>query len=360
MPADRLTSRDRSPLHQPDPGRVESAVMRVLTGTAITDAASSAGLDPAELTTAVALYRQAGRDALHQQTARTCWQAYIEFDDWSTAETVAALHLAPALHEAESNGAAWWFIRKYPCWRLRIHHDPRRGDSPAMVIAALDALTSSGEIKRWWRGLYEPEVPAFGGHGAMAAAHALFHADSRAILDHATDQPWPLGRRELSVLLCTTMFHAAGLEWYEMGDVWEQVSQERALPNDLPEDWLPRMGNNIRQLLLADTEPAGALFRDGGPGAFAARWGEAFRQAGADLGAGARAGELERGIRRVLAYHVIFHWNRLGLTAGAQAVLARAAAHAVLGGLGETPEREAFPPGAEVVPPQHPAPTGTC
>lgn len=34
-----------------------------------------------------------------------------------------------------------------------------------------------------------------------------------------------LGRRELSVLLCTAMLNAAALEWYEIDDIWQHVSQ---------------------------------------------------------------------------------------------------------------------------------------
>ncbi|MER6360279.1 thiopeptide-type bacteriocin biosynthesis protein [Kitasatospora sp. NPDC001527] len=329
MPADRLTATHADPVTlRPDPGRVEAAVLHVLAGTPVTDAAALTGLDPHQLTAAVEVYRQAGRDALHQQTVATCWQAYIQFTDWPTAETVAARQLAPALHAAEATGATWWFIRKHPCWRLRLHHDPRRGDGPAAVADVLDALAADGAV-RWWTGRYEPETLAFGGEDAMIVAGGLFHADSHAILQHSESEPWPLGRRELSVLLCTTMFHAAGLEWYEMGDVWQRVGQERPLPDRVSLDRLPRLTNQIRQLLLADTEPAGALFHDGGPAAFAAHWAGAFRKAGTALGAAARAGTLERGLRRVLAYHVIFHWNRLGIPHTAQGVLARAARDAV-------------------------------
>jgi thiopeptide-type bacteriocin biosynthesis protein len=53
-------------------------------------------------------------------------------------------------------------------------------------------------------------------------------------------------------------------------------------------------------------------------------WLDAFTDAGRDLGDSARAGELERGLRAVLAHLVIFHWNRFGLPAATQGILARA------------------------------------
>jgi hypothetical protein len=51
----------------------------------------------------------------------------------------------------------------------------------------------------------------------------------------------------------------------------------------------------------------------------------AFRQADLELGPVARSRTLQRGLRQILSYHSIFHWNRLGLTTRQQAILARAA-----------------------------------
>jgi thiopeptide-type bacteriocin biosynthesis protein len=67
-----------------------------------------------------------------------------------------------------------------------------------------------------------------------------------------------------------------------------------------------------------------------GPLAFATDWANAFRHAGQALGASSRAGRLQRGLRQVLAYHVIFHWNRLGLPLRTQSILATAAHTAIL------------------------------
>lgn len=41
----------------------------------------------------------------------------------------------------------------------------------------------------------------------------------------------------------------------------------------------------------------------------------AFDIAGRTLATAATDGTLERGVRNILAHHVIFHWNRLGLPA---------------------------------------------
>ncbi|MYV98367.1 thiopeptide-type bacteriocin biosynthesis protein [Streptomyces sp. SID3343] len=311
----------------------ERAVWTVLAGGSLDEAATEAGLPPAALAATADLYRQAGRQTLIRHNGSCAWwQVYIEFTDWHTAEQTAAEHLMPALERAEEGGlTAWWFMRKHPCWRLRVLPRPDDGGAATSHLAAtLDALTHRGVIRRWRPGTYEPETAAFGGDEAMTHAHTLFAADSRAVLG-LTGRPVALGRRELSVLLCGILMRAAGLEWYEQGDVWHRVALERPLPADVPTDRLRHMAGDLRQLLLADTTPDGPIFATAGSMPSAAPWGDAFRQAGRHLRDAADSGTLGRGLRDILSYHVIFHNNRLGLPARTQSVLAHAARIAILG-----------------------------
>lgn len=272
-------------------------------------------------------------DRLEEQAADDWWQLYLQFADWTSAEEVAAGHLAPLLHRAESDGtmSAWWFIRKHPCWRLRLRVPSHGHGAKDNLGAALDELAATGHIRQWWTGIYEPETAAFGNATGMRLAHELFHADSRAVLDLHRHGQNPLGRRELSILLCGTLMRAAGLEWLEQGDVWHRVAQERPLPADIPPDRLHALAEDLRQLMLADTAPDGPLLGRDKPVAFAAEWADAFRRTGRALGTAARAGTLDRGLRHILAYHVIFHWNRLGLPTRKQSTLAWAARTAILG-----------------------------
>jgi len=65
------------------------------------------------------------------------WQLYIEFTDWPASEQIAARHLAPLLDQVQATGLAsgWWFIRKHPCWRIRLRPgpDPRASASVAEI-----------------------------------------------------------------------------------------------------------------------------------------------------------------------------------------------------------------------------------
>ncbi|MFF9008611.1 hypothetical protein ACF087_22620 [Streptomyces goshikiensis] len=51
-----------------------------------------------------------------------------------------------------------------------------------------------------------------------------------------------------------------------------------------------------------------------------AEWAAAFRSTGQALAHAVQDGTLDRGLRQVLGYHVIFHWNRLGLSVRGQSI----------------------------------------
>lgn len=316
-----------------EPIPMQNAVSAVLAGRSLADAAHQYRLDPVILSDAVAVYDQAGREALARHEATTdWWQTYLHFTDWPNADTTFTTHVLPILREAETTGAidGWWYTRKHPCWRLRLRVQPV-GGAKLTVGDGFDRLVTDGHLQRWWPGIYEPETPAFGGKTSMTAAHALFITDSRQIQQLRQRGDLIVGPRELSVLLCTIMMRAARLEWYEQGDVWDRVitTEHRSAISDVPPERLNARAREIRPLLLAGGD---ALLRSGGPLEPVAEWAAAFHSAGQALAHGVQDGSLDRGLRQVLSYHVIFHWNRLGLSMRGQSMLAWAARAAILDG----------------------------
>jgi thiopeptide-type bacteriocin biosynthesis protein len=310
----------------------ERAILQVLGGTSLIEAAAAGQIGQADLAEAVEVYRLAGRQALERQQAADWWQVYIQFADWSTSERVAADTIVPLLSRAEESGLVsnWWFMRKYPCWRVRLHPGAAGQVMRDHLAVAFDQVADDGRISRWWPGIYEAETAAFGGGDGMETAHGLFCEDSRAIMRLVRDDNVGLGRRELSLLLCSTLMRAAGLEWYEQGDTWHRVGQERPVPEDVPLAKLTAMASDLKHLMVADTTPDSPLLAADGPLASATAWADAFRQAGRELGEASRTGTLRRGLRDVLSYAVIFHWNRLGLPARTQSILAWAARTAIM------------------------------
>lgn len=274
-------------------------------------------------------------------------QLNVYFDGRETIENAAATRLAPALaslQEARSVDS-WFFMRKtesfdtdrgtpeqpktrfsWPCWRVRLltHDETTATEALAVLRASLDPVASVREV------IYEPEVRAFGGSAAMTMAHTLFHQDSQHILSYLSrtniTDPVRVGRAELTVLLYSQLFRAAGQDWYEQGDIWERVARNRPV-KEPPSNDVRSLRSQLRHLISVDTtqvvdDPASGL-------AFATDWFTAFDTAGQQLRRLSRDGALRRGIRAVLAHHVLFGFNRMGLSPFIQSRLAHAASSAV-------------------------------
>ncbi|UBU16442.1 thiopeptide-type bacteriocin biosynthesis protein [Nonomuraea gerenzanensis] len=304
------------------------AVLAVLSGTPTDVAAAAINTRPETLADAVETYQTAGYHALETGVADHGWYSIrIQFPDWEGAEQAAVTDLGPRLDRLQDLISEWWFIRKHPCWRLRLR--PRSGqvsEVKAAVNRVLNDLATSGVLTRWWPAIYEPEVASFGGAVGTDIAHTLFCADSRHMLSYLRQPPPEVGRKEMSVLLCTTLQNAAGLDPFERGNLWTSITELRPFPTSTPASMREAMAEQIRPLVGSDT--ASGIWR--GPCAFATPWAAAFRNAGDSLGEAAAAGYLDRGVRHVLTHLIIFHWNRLGLPAATQAILSRAASEALL------------------------------
>ncbi|MFB8022956.1 methyltransferase, FxLD system [Streptomyces rubiginosohelvolus] len=250
------------------------------------------------------------------------WQQHnITFPNRNTGRRAVTERLASALLAAEADGqlSGWWFMHKQP-WRLRYV-----ADEPApIVLALLDDWVTDGTAQSHMTGIYEPETEAFGGAGAMTAAHALFHEDSRHLLAYP-DKNGHLGRRETAILLMSSLMRASRLDWFEQGDVWAKVSALR------PGTGTPastRLTSAMRSLM---TTEARSLCREHGPLDGHADWIAAFERVGTTLAYLAAQGDLTRGLRAVIAHHTIFHANRAGLPSADQHTLFHIAREAVMG-----------------------------
>lgn len=132
-----------------------------------------------------------------------------------------------------------------------------------VLTSLLDTLAEEGLLAGWATVIYEPESKAFGGPQAMEIAHRLFHADSRHLLARAAEpNPPALGRTATVVVLISAMLRAAGLDWYEQGDVWAQFAMLRDAPKPVAPDRAATLTAAMRHLLRLDTW---ALTRDTTP-----------------------------------------------------------------------------------------------
>lgn len=254
-------------------------------------------------------------------------QATITFGDPDTAEQAAIDHLAPILTEAETSGliTCWFYVRKGD-WRLRYlptAYTPTDTPAKRHMTTRLDQLIHDGLLRGAVAGIYEPEVHAFGGPQAMDTAHRLWHHDSRHLLTRGP----ATGRRdrEVSIMLCATMMRAAGLDWYEQGDVWARVGDHRDPPALALAESLQQP---TQRLLTVDPDD---LTRKDAPLAGCHEQFDAYAVAGRALRDLHQHGQLRRGLRATLAHHVIFAWNRRSIPGLHQAALATAAKTVIFG-----------------------------
>ncbi|MFF7156955.1 thiopeptide-type bacteriocin biosynthesis protein [Streptomyces sp. NPDC008139] len=310
--------------------RTESAVLAVLAGTPVEEAARAADTTLAHLSEAVQRYRAAGRAALDAQPSG--WhQVNIHFADYPTAHRAFHTHLTPALRTGPVG--AWWFVRKHPHWRLRYHPAPDATTEDAIrhVTAALDRSVSCGVTTDWSSTAYEPETTAFGGPVGMTLAHELFHTDSLGVLDYlhsAADSNKKMpDAKTTSLLALTLLMRATHLEYGEQGDVWARVEDLRPLPEAVTPEQVSAMVTPMRRLLLTDARP----LLDSGALAPVRPWIASLELSGQALAEAAENGHLNLGVRGILARHLIFHWNRMGFTARQQSIWSRAARETALG-----------------------------
>jgi protein-L-isoaspartate(D-aspartate) O-methyltransferase len=252
-------------------------------------------------------------------------QSNLTFAGHHNAEQLTVTRIGPVMADAEDRGliSSWFYIRKAQ-WRLRW-----LPASPSAAATVLQALASADESITWTSSICEFETVAFGGAAGMDTACALFHADSRHLL-HRLAASQPLGRTETSILMCSTLLRAAGLDWYEQGDVWARVRSLRPRTPAIP--GCPQRAMQLRDamhiLMTADTRAMSDPAADG-PLPGCGPWIAAFEQAGQTLARLNRDGHLERGLRAILAHHIIFHFNRAGISSTDQATTAALAVTAV-------------------------------
>jgi thiopeptide-type bacteriocin biosynthesis protein len=212
------------------------------------------------------------------------------------------------------------YLRRSPGFQLRMESPP--GQRPRLegeLFSRLSRLRSTFE--RPVPGVYEPESVAFGGPAAMRFVHSLFTIDSRAWLAfHRLRSPGPAWA--FSLALQRRLLAGLEIADREGVEVWDRVRQrtDRTLPPG------PISGRRATAVRAAWSDPerlvAGlpadvrAVLQHWGPRVQAAgrRWHAGyFARRGAGIGPWEGA-----------AVATVLHWNRAGLSAGAQSLISDA------------------------------------
>jgi thiopeptide-type bacteriocin biosynthesis protein len=214
----------------------------------------------------------------------------------------------------------FFFMRKPPDLRLRFLAKDFQRDIRAELRRIMSKLKKNGVIKYFFQSIYEPEVFQFGGPEAMDLVHAYFDSDSMAWikLDHlAASHRRSVPTQILVIAVMNDLFYRTLLDSSEVWDVWcnlaNLISSEQ------------KTSSQVEQIITIDSlfsyvsDAEGQILRD-------------YLSANEELSLGLRqiwnSGKLQCGLRSILPFIAMFHFNRHGLTADRQANLAYEMKHA--------------------------------
>lgn len=214
--------------------------------------------------------------------------------------------LAPAISEWRNRNMlqCFYFMRKPPDVRLRFRARAELDLLPN-VEEVLFRLVRLGAIEKYFRSVYEPEVALFGGSSAMDQVHAYFDADSMAWI--AFDALLASGRHTISALdllriALTDLFQHTVSGAGEVWDVWCNIASLAGRPEPMPPvDIEPY---SIAQIARSINDHERQILR-----AYSA----ANRKMAHGLQGIWEQGQLDCGLRGILAYVAVFTANRHGL-----------------------------------------------
>ncbi|MBL7551933.1 thiopeptide-type bacteriocin biosynthesis protein [Frankia sp. AgB1.9] len=294
------------------PEQLVDAVQAVLAGGPVSDVAELHGLTQEVVRAALAAYHEAGTAALTQAAFRW-YTTRLMFADQRRAEQTMAAIVGPVLDTLHlgAEPVDWWYARREGDWRVHLRHP-----DPAALGTFLHDLGRGRPVAATQPQVHEPDLRPFGGLSGTTIAYDLFVAESHSLLAYARRPHPPLDRRDLSIAVLDVLLTAAGLSPHARGGLYAQVCVRLAPRRAAEPDGIHQLGADLHHRLLSDRHLHTAI---------EGRWAQAAATAGTQLAAAATAGLLTGDLSDVLVALIRAHWSRLGLSATAQAVLARAA-----------------------------------
>ncbi|MEJ2723798.1 MAG: thiopeptide-type bacteriocin biosynthesis protein [Deltaproteobacteria bacterium] len=222
----------------------------------------------------------------------------------------SARHLFKSLLPYISEAACFFFVRKPPDVRLRFQI--KQGALADSIEKKLEDLAKMGFIHNAASVVYEPEVHLFGGPAIMPFIHQHFYVDSQAWieLDLLSDRkPRSHCLLQVSRALMDDLFIQT-LSPYdeEIWDVWRNLQRMLPLTEEKFED---SAAATIDALESCSCKSQAVWIR---------RYREANTSLAGKLALHAKFGKLESGVRSILAFIALFHYNRFGLSAKARCI----------------------------------------
>jgi thiopeptide-type bacteriocin biosynthesis protein len=277
----------------------------------------------AELAGARELFLCGGAEALERCANPGRWlQIGVRFDTDSQREAFLDAALAKTVQRWRHEGLVddFFFMNKPPGIRLRFSGYRVEARLRPRVFKLLDARQRDGRLRDYELGAYDGETYQFGGSAGLALFHRFSTIDCLAILRLTALARQTRSEARLACISLLCLNHLirqfASGEW-ELWDVWCNMRlAERTLvfaPGERADaDALFEAQRPLLSVIVFD--PVGALASlTKAERRLVSGYQEQVTKWSEDVRAAIRRGELLYGMRTILPFYVIFHWNRLGV-----------------------------------------------
>ncbi|MEU2030744.1 thiopeptide-type bacteriocin biosynthesis protein [Nocardia amamiensis] len=224
-------------------------------------------------------------------------------------------------------GRGFFFMHKEP--GLRVRFCGVDDGCAGALREALDVFVAETTITAWTSGPYDAEVMQFGGATGLSLTHQWFTAESLAVLEHhrlRLDGTARIGSELFSLMLIDRLLRRLCDDW-ERWDVWCKLALTGRLVGDaagavdLSRSRATRLLlSHQARILGAAGEPERKMF---------ARYDTALDELCPEIQAAVDAGRLLWGLREILPFWMVFHWNRMAFDFETQKLLAATGAAAL-------------------------------
>lgn len=210
----------------------------------------------------------------------------------------------------------FYFVHKPPGARVRF-----LGDRAALLpelSSAFDQLARDGQIGAWSRGLYDTEPYQFGGQTGIGIAHRFFTVESLAVLAFHRQRlrgDASLDPFVFSLLLIDLLLREVTGDAWERWDVWcrmESTGRALRLSDEAQAAAIER--SRVARQAIGDVigDPERAIRGlSSGERRIVDEYRRALPAIASELNHAHDHGQLLWGVRTILPFWIVFHWNRM-------------------------------------------------
>lgn len=290
-------------------------------------------LSPESLSTlsqARAAFIAAGAERLKRDFSLQQWlQINLELHRGIAPDTLLNHHFARTIEHWIDAGdlTHFFFVSKAPGLRLRFCGPPLAKRLRSDVCRLLDASQRRHHVAGYSFGLYDSETYQFGGERGIELFHEFSTFDSLATIrlgllrqDRARAQV-----PSLSLLMISGLLRAVTTDSWELWDIWRSMRLtgrhfEPTASQEIPAKQLFR--DNLDALRDLAFEPQVVIQElPTRAQVLVQRYFERSQALGQKLREAEQGGDLLFGLRKILPFYIVFHWNRARLPLQTQRVL---------------------------------------